>query len=251
LPLERALQALGTPNARRNLLRKIVAEAPCPELQKGLEDAIASYERQATWNIDFFGAFADIPKSRIFLALREGRIKAFGKKYPLAIAIAGYSDSESDTVQHVGENLPWEPIPADSWLLASIDWSWCSARCRDAEYHLILVDTESLLAAFPLPSDPPVIQVDRIGDSFVLRATFSDEYAPAPRQKVGRPPLPWDQFHLEMTRRVKNGTLDPKQEATIADMQDWCLKRWGQKPARSTLLVKISPYYDEFVRPKG
>ena len=66
--------------------------------------------------------------------------------------------------------------------------------------------------------------------------------------KRGRPAYDWDTFHLQMARRCKEGSLPTKQEALIAEMQAWCLTAWGRSVGRSTLLQKIRPYYDAFVR---
>jgi len=51
-----------------------------------------------------------------------------------------------------------------------------------------------------------------------------------------------------MAKRISEGLLPEKQEAGIADMQDWCARRWGKSVGRSTLLQKIKPYYDGFIR---
>ena len=39
-----------------------------------------------------------------------------------------------------------------------------------------------------------------------------------------------------------------KQEAFIAEMQQWCRQRWDRDVARSTLLQKVKPYYDALIR---
>ena len=59
---------------------------------------------------------------------------------------------------------------------------------------------------------------------------------------------PWDEFHLEVARRLMNGTLGKSQKTFERQMQDWCESRWGRTPKVSTLRQKISPYYIEFIR---
>lgn len=49
-----------------------------------------------------------------------------------------------------------------------------------------------------------------------------------------------------MAGRVQRGPLPAKQEALIAEMQDWCKAKWGLDVGRSTLLQKLKPYYDAF-----
>ena len=65
--------------------------------------------------------------------------------------------------------------------------------------------------------------------------------------KRGRPSLDWNSFYLELTDRIKSDDLPDKQESFIAEMQDWCIKNWGQQVGRSTLLQKISPFYKKYV----
>ena len=67
-------------------------------------------------------------------------------------------------------------------------------------------------------------------------------------KKRGRPSMNWGSFYLELAGRVKNGDLPKKQEAFIFEMQGWCLKNWGREVGRSTLLEKIRPFYQEYVR---
>jgi hypothetical protein len=104
-----------------------------------------------------------------------------------------------------------------------------------------------LFREIPLPDPKPAHDVAQIGDNFVLtRELKTDIQLPA----VGRPPLKWDDFHVEIAKRVQRGELPSKQEAYISEMQAWCVSRWGQEVGRSTLLQKIKPYYDSFVRSK-
>jgi hypothetical protein len=47
------------------------------------------------------------------------------------------------------------------------------------------------------------------------------------RKATGRPPFKWDEFHVEIARRLKSTELPAKQEAFIAEMQQWCSQKWG------------------------
>jgi hypothetical protein len=139
-------------------------------------------------------------------------------------------------------DVPWEPIPSPFWSSCEIDWEKCRAKGETAGYESILVKTDDLLRVFPLPALEDAPGVRRIGNYLVA----SEEYAdPRPR---GRPPFPWDEFHLEVARRLMNGTLGKSQKTFEGQMQDWCESRWGRTPKVSTLRQKISPYYIEFIR---
>jgi hypothetical protein len=141
------------------------------------------------------------------------------------------------------QDINWEAIPSTFWSSCQIDWEKCQAKSSTAAYESMVLYTEDLFREFPLPASQDAPGVGKIGDYLIL----SDEAA-GPLPKSGRPPLPfWDDFHLELAKRVVNGTLRQKQEAFIADMTEWCKDR-GHSPGRSTLLQKIKPYYDEFIR---
>jgi hypothetical protein len=114
---------------------------------------------------------------------------------------------------------------------------------------LILVDTDDLIEEFPLPSSRTAKNIAQIGDNFILLGDDTKLSASASRI-LGRPSLPWDEFHLEIARRLHSGTLPSKQEAFISEMQEWCKRQWEREVARSTLLQKIKPYYDAFLRSK-
>ena len=53
---------------------------------------------------------------------------------------------------------------------------------------------------------------------------------------------------MEIARRARDGKLPAKQEAFIADLQQWCQVKWGTSPKRSTLLQKVKPFYDGMFR---
>ena len=109
----------------------------------------------------------------------------------------------------------------------------------------IQVSTDDLFKVFPLPEGRPAPDVLQMGDNFVFPGELSTE--PDMPPLVGRPPYPWDEFHVEVAKRVKEGTLWEKQDAFINDMQTWWRNRWGREVGRSTLQQKIKPYYDGLV----
>jgi len=172
----------------------------------------------------------------LLAALRGGRLGSKGQR-------SGQLTNEEIAEGARWSDVPWEAIPSSFWSFCEIDWEKCRAKGETAGYESIAVDTIDLFREFPLPAPQDVVGVGKIGDNFVL----SDDVA-GPSRKLCRPSFPWQDFHLEMAKHAVNGTLDKKQEAFIEAMATWCENHWGRRVARSTLLEKIKPYYDEFVR---
>jgi hypothetical protein len=215
------------------------------ELRAQLEQSVQFHQAQADWNKKF-DQFMDPHKARLFLALREGRVNAFGQRLPA-------NTIKESTAQLEGsgwEGWPragWDLIPPDFWMHGGIDWLACHAEGYQGSYALILVDSNTLFEAFPIPTDGTPHTVIQVGDAFVFSDAEELENLPATRR--GRRAYPWDQFHVEMTRRIMAaGGLPEKQEAIIAGMQQWCRTSWKVEVGRSTIFGKVKPYYDAMVR---
>jgi hypothetical protein len=184
--------------------------------------------------------FLDAYRLQVRNSLHAGRLTARGKKLPERVGI----DEAPDIDLPVDSRF--ESIPREFWASANVEWKASCAQGRSATYKFIQVLTDDLFKEFPLPDPRPAPEVLQMGDNFVFSGELNTE--PVMPSVVGRPPYPWDEFYVEVAKRVKEGKLPEKQEAFISDMQAWCRNRWGQEVGRSTLLQKIKPYYDEFVR---
>lgn len=201
----------------------------------------------------------------LFDALREGRVQATGQPIENALLAQLVADEEVRSSRFDQEGLPlkynlsdatspsWEdgsrePIPEGFWNARNTKWKWSCATGNGGAYALILINTQSLIQAFPAPEphDESVRKAAQIGDAFILMGKA--ENPPTPKKKRGRPPFPWIEFHVEMAKRVRDGKLPSKQESMISDMQAWARKKWGEAPERSTMLQNLKPYYDEFGR---
>ena len=170
----------------------------------------------------------------LLTVLIEGRLRSQGQR-------SGLLTGEDIRAGASWQDIPWEAIPSKFWSSCKIDWEKCRAKDGAAAYNSIVVDTDDLFRAFPLPSPQAATGVSKSGDYFVL----SDDVA-GPTQKLGRPQeYPWDEFRLELARRAVKNQFPSKQEAFLADMQNWC-----RVPGDTSLKLKIAPYYQEFVRPK-
>ena len=56
----------------------------------------------------------------------------------------------------------------------------------------------------------------------------------------------WEAFHLEVADLIKNGQMPQKKEAAIQLMMSWFENTQKQKPSRSAVSEKLTPYYRRF-----
>jgi hypothetical protein len=196
--------------------------------------AVKDY-RQREWNDKLQKLLAPYQKE-FQVALHDGRLGSKGQR-------SGQLTEEEIAEGAQWWDVPWEAIPSTFWSACEIDWEKCQAKDETAKYGSILVETNDLFRVFPLPAPTP-IGVGKIGEYFVV----SDDVAII---RPGRPPkYKWEALFLEITRRVKEGSLPEKQDAFIKDMEEWCKENWVSCPGYTSLKMKIMPYYHAFVRPK-
>lgn len=187
----------------------------------------------------------EYPTSRIFVLLKEGSLNAWGRKLPSV----DLSKAEA-RLERQGEracDLPLNPIPAGFWSLKGIDFDRSTARNDKDRYCHIVCSTSEILAAFP-GERQPVGAVVQVGDSYLLSDPDASSDHPPLRTNRGRPPYPWDGFHLAVTELVKEGTLPQKKEAAIQQLQDWFFENHGLKPSRAAIGERLTPYYAKFIR---
>jgi hypothetical protein len=89
------------------------------------------------------------------------------------------------------------------------------------------------------------VNVESFGDSFILHDRSNIVLRVSVR---GRPPYPWDAFHLEVAGLVRRDELPAKKEAAIEHFQAWFKRKLGIRPSRAAVGEKLKPYYDEFVK---
>jgi hypothetical protein len=212
-------------------------------LERELAESVAFNEACKRWDEEFKD-FVDVHSSRLFLALREGRLVAEGIKLPESSREA--SLIRLDEMNWTGWGLSkWVSIPSDFWHSNKINWEKSWAEGRGAAFALIQVKADGLFACFPPPA-PEAANVVKVANDLVPLEQTGDE--PGTPNLRGRPPLNWDSFHLELAKRINSNALPEKQEALVAEMQAWCKRNWRRDVGRSTVLQKIKPYYDLLVR---
>jgi hypothetical protein len=177
--------------------------------------------------------------SQIFVALRDGRLKAMGR----LLGEAKLSDAIS-VMEEQGPKVEPSVIPATFWTLKGIDFE-NSAACDGVRlYCYITCKLDDVLALFP-GERQAAEGLERVGDCFVLK----DGLLPKSFASRGRPPsFDFDEFHPEVASMIRDGTLPAKKEAAIQYFQDWFQRRTGKKPSRALIGPKLTPYYDRFVR---
>ena len=174
-------------------------------------------------------------RSQIFLALRDGRLKATGRLFKRT--------ENKDLVFTEEQAAAIEPseIPPDFWTLRGIDFENSLAADSIRRYLFITCELEQVLALFP-GERQPVEGIERIGDCFVLKDNHPKDFP-----SRGRPPFPWEPFHIEVAFMLRDGTLPKKKEAAIQHFQEWFQRHSGIKPSRSAIGQKLTPYYERRV----
>lgn len=123
-------------------------------------------------------------------------------------------------------------IPSDFWSLEGMNFEGSAARNGVQHYCHILFETRSILSVFP-GRRQLAQNIGRIGEVLV-----ADETSAAPEKSIarGRPPYPWDPFHVEVARLLTNHELPAKKEAAIQYFQSWFLKELNVSPSRRACL---------------
>jgi hypothetical protein len=213
------------------------------DLEQALEESTAFREGVARWDGEL-SHFLDLRRARLFMALREGKLVAEGIKLPEKTYEASLVRLR-ETEWEGWSRSEWVSIPPDFWNSEKINWKKCWAEGRDAAFALIQIETEQLFACFPPPPAQAADVVRVANDMIAVEQTGDESKA---RNLRGRPAFDWDSFHVEIAMRIKSNSFPEKQEAFIADMQEWCDRHWLRQVGRSTLLQKIKPYYDGFAK---
>jgi hypothetical protein len=203
-----------------------------PYSQQDMERAFEAWKPHYDRAVEYF-------QSQIFVALRNGRLKGTGR-----LLNGTELSNVLELMEKQGPRVEPSEIPAEFWTLRGIDFE-NSAACDGVDlYSFITCELVQVLALFP--GDRQSVEgVERIGDYFVLGDALL-----RPRDPRGRPPLPWEGFHLEVTSMVRDGSLPEKKEAAILHFQEWFQRRHGTRVSRSAIGQKLTPYYERFKRQK-
>lgn len=202
--------------------KKLAAQIPAAQERQ---------KKQQEWQ-EKYDDYMEFIESKIFVALREGKLEATGRLIPDGDEESSYTD------------FGHTKIPADYWKLDKIDWQQSASDSSKGHYCHICVNTEQLISLFPAPPAEEPKSVHLIAGQYLLDNDEAERIVA--QSKRGRPSKNWDAFYVAVMERLMANGLPDKQEAFISEMQDWCVKHWGASPGRSTILEKISPIYKKF-----
>ena len=218
-----------------------------PELRNmwtvGREESLA-YERECeAWEFHFEQAI-EFPRSKIFIALKEGTLPAKGRLLPsLDLAEAMTILDEKDQNQSILDIEPTD-IPPSFWTLKGTNFGSSSACTSSAHYCHISCLSDDVLRAFP-GGRVQIDGVERIGDTLILN---EKPRLVLPAMKRGRPSYPWDAFHLEVAGLLQRNEMPVKKEAAIEHFQSWFERELGVRPSRAAVGEKLKPYFDKFIK---
>ena len=190
-----------------------------------------------TWETHYCTAI-EYPASRIFVALKGGQLVATGRLLPTL------DRDEAVKIDRDIFEIDVTEIPQDFWSLQGIDFEASAARNNTVHYCHISLRTDDVLSAFP-GERVPIGGVERVGGTLVVIDATKN---PRIKVKPGRPPYPWDPFHLELAALLRKNALPDKKEAAIQYFQSWFSKELGVHPSRSAIGEKLTPYYKRFVK---
>lgn len=176
----------------------------------------------------------EVPKNKICVALREGQIKAFGKKV---------KTNESFNAEGL-KKINYEEIPPSVWKHDKINWDkgWCEYRTN--RYIHVKIQVENLLTCFSEAEVDKIIETKQIAGNFVLEDYLDLSKQAAQKASRGKKPIySLPDFLEEVAIRFKKDHLPTKQDAFIADMTDWCKKTWGISPKNTWIKDHIRPFY--------
>jgi hypothetical protein len=226
-------------------IEEIASSDSRPSYIHDLDELVAFKKNMELWLPQYESAI-EYPASRIFVALKAGRIKAKGRLLPekdLDSALALFSDEDFSIEDH----LPVVEIPATFWSLKGIDFDDSAAASDFSRYCHIHCLTDEVFSVFPGDRWEPVFGVEKFGPTFLINDAAATRQIENIKQR-GRPSYSWDAFHLEVATFIQKGQLPAKKEACIQHLQDWFHNTFGVRPSRAAIGERLKPYYDRFAR---
>lgn len=224
------------PEQIKEILGMGLEQEDVSRLKKELIASIEHHDKLNIWQ-EVYEDFIEIYKSKLYIALREGQLQSWGH-----ICAANNATEEIKEQYCSDDTISFVPIPKERWRLSNINWENGHLSDDQIEHHLVHINTEELLKLFPSPQPESTNNISMLAGQYVLDDKESNNTLSTRRK--GRPDsIKWTAFYVEVALRIKDGPLPHKQESFIQDMRDWCFEKFKHRPARSTLIGKISPYY--------
>lgn len=220
------------------------------KLLKERKKAVELERKQRAWE-ETYTAFIEPIQLKFLLALREAKITAYGRMAaPLKKGIDSSEWHNDDSFYHRDDwyKQPHTPIPSECFRVDGIDWDENMLKSAQGLFVHVLVPTKQLFSLYPEPEMQPVTVLKFDNRYFLDTQQNADEL---PQISKGRPSYPWEEFHVEIARRVAANNIPDKLEAWVAEMQEWCQKRWNKRVSRSIMHPKLSSYHRAFKKSKN
>jgi hypothetical protein len=220
---------------------KMTKDAQDFHVLQGMEEA----EAVRQW-LPLVASAMELPATELFLVLRRGQIEATGKLLPAGVEIIDFLEDQNSYSRGDFDDLAETVIPHEFWTMPGIDWLSNAVTAHGNCYCDVSMSVEALMSQFP-GERTPVDVAEFVGDFLLVKEPSPDNVRPLPRRTPGRPPaFAWEAFHVEVADLIKNGRMPQKKEAAIQLMVSWFENAQKQKPSRSAVSEKLTPYYRRF-----
>jgi hypothetical protein len=188
----------------------------------------------------------ELPATELFMKLRRGEIEAQGKQLPEGVQILDFIEGQNSYSRNRFHDLADTPIPHARWTMRGIDW-FSNALATNGECFCdVSLPVEDLMKLFP--GDRRPIRGELVGDCILVKESAGEGVPQSGRRALGRPPtFAWDAFHVEVADLLKTGRMPQKKEAAIQLMLQWFESTQMQRPSRSAVSEKLTPYYRRFM----
>jgi hypothetical protein len=192
----------------------------------------------------------ELPATELFLRLRRGDIEAQGKLLPAGVEIIDFLEDQNSYSRSGFDDLVDMVIPHGFWTMSGIDWLSNAVTAHGKCYCDVSMSVEPLMRQFP-GERTPVDQAEFVGNCLLVKEPPVDNVPQIPRRTPGRTAaFAWEAFHVEVADLIKNGRMPQKKEAAIQHMVNWFENTQKQKPSRSAVSEKLTPYYRRFFSAK-
>jgi hypothetical protein len=219
-------------------------DADLRELWTVERDISRAFEESClTWATHYELA-TEYPKSKIFVALKEARLTAMGRRLPAVDVDVDQALADLKAADQYILDLPVTEVPPSFWTLQGLNFEISAADNGVVHYCHLSLSTEEVLKLFP-GERQAVVGVERVGETLILGDGLRPSQASIRR---GRPPYPWDAFHLELAELLRREQVPTKKEAAIEYFQSWFEREHGVRPSRAAVGDKLKPYFDKFIK---
>jgi hypothetical protein len=201
----------------------------------------------------------DLSQSRLFIALKEGKVKLTGVKYSKLKKHKNNKNFEFEEAKDITSpskyynlsfNLKSEEVGAKYYKLDSIKWdkNICYIDNGKDCFMFLVCDFLELLKSFP-EVESKDLNISRYNDSLIFEGDDFDLNYQNTRSKSGRRPIVnWDFIHPFIAKRILelNEEAFKSQDALATEVQEHIAKQFKCEVGLSTIKAKLKPYWDIF-----